>query len=172
MNYWDKQKQLKEVYDRATNDSGVSWHEEYLKEKAKRFEVEEKYERLTRKIKENAIKEVNEREVKDIDEDGVEFEYFETYDYWGNYTATKDGAQGSVKEKLWLVDDEWKAEARKLTKSNLMNALSHKKETEAEFGKLVQERLDDDEEPIKVDFGAGPREVQHIMKRRDYEKDI
>ena len=172
MSYWETKDALKELYVKAVQDPHVAWHLEYLKEKSKRIKAEEKYERLTRKIKENAIKEVNEREVKDIDEDGVEFEYFETYDYWGNYTATKDGAQGSVKEKLWLVDDEWKAEARKLTKSNLMNALSHKKETLAEFGKLVQERLDDDEEPIKVDFGAGPREVQHIMKRRDYEKDI
>ena len=68
MNYWESQKRLKEVYDRATKDSGVSWHEEYLKEKTKRIEIEEKYERLTRKIKENAIKEVAEREIKDIDE--------------------------------------------------------------------------------------------------------
>ena len=50
--YWSKKKQLQEVYDRATKDSGVSWHEEYLKEKEKRIEIQYKYELLTHKIQE------------------------------------------------------------------------------------------------------------------------
>ena len=100
MNYWENQKRLKEVYDRATKNSGISWHEEYLKEKTKRIEVEEKYERLTRKIKENALEEVNEREVD-----------FDPY----------------------------------------LNS---------------QERID-----AYIDFGAGPREIQHIMKDDTYWRD-
>ena len=54
----------KEAYVKVLEDSAHSWHELYLKEKEKRKQVEAKYERLTGKIKENAIKEVNEREVR------------------------------------------------------------------------------------------------------------
>ena len=57
--YWSKQKQLQEVYDRATSDSGVSWHEEYLKEKEKRIEIQYKYELLTYKIRELVIEHAN-----------------------------------------------------------------------------------------------------------------
>ena len=53
----------KEVYDKMVQESALSWHNEWQKERAKRIEIEEKYERLTRKIKENALEEVNEREV-------------------------------------------------------------------------------------------------------------
>ena len=63
MNYWETKDALKELYDKAAQDPHVAWHLEYLKEKSKRIEIEEKYERLTRKIKENAVKEVSEREV-------------------------------------------------------------------------------------------------------------
>ena len=182
MNYWDKQKRLKEVYDRATNDSGVSWHEEYLntkewaeelegdlddchkkfyqlavkynnvtdkllEEKKQRFEVEEKYERLTRKIKENAVKEVSEREGSEVN-----IPVNEKY-----MTLLRQGTSISFPVCCSLEG---------------IRSLKLTYEVQGEFGKLVQERLDDDEEPIKVNFGAGPREVQHIMKRRDYEKDI
>ena len=72
-----KKTKQKEVYDRAVKHSSICWHDECLsaeerladchavliEEKKKRIEAEEKYERLTRKLKEIALKEVNEREV-------------------------------------------------------------------------------------------------------------
>ena len=58
----------KHAYDKMVQESAVCWWKLYEEEKAKRLEAEAKYERLTRKIKENAIKEVAEREIKDIDE--------------------------------------------------------------------------------------------------------
>ena len=61
--YWTRQEEMRELYARAVEDPHVSWHYEYLKEREKRIAIEEKYERLTRKIKENAVKEVSEREV-------------------------------------------------------------------------------------------------------------
>ena len=77
MDYWEKQDAMKRelnklapsgrsiAYVKTLEDSAVSWHREWEKERAKRLSIEAKYERLTRKIKENALKEVNEREVND-----------------------------------------------------------------------------------------------------------
>lgn len=152
MNYWDKQKQLKEVYNRATNDSGVSWHEEYLKEKTKRFEAEAKYERLTRKIKENAVKEVNKREeIKVLIEKGGGNDYY-TY-----VIARKDGEQRYVEMKFETknVTEGELAIAKDMVRDHLKAELERVRDTVKipEFGKLH-----------KVDFGAGEIEVQHKMK--------
>lgn len=75
----------KQAYDKMVQESAVSWwrlyqeesaknvalqrlmrdkNEELIEEATKRLEAEEKYERLTRKIKENAIKEVAERDIE------------------------------------------------------------------------------------------------------------
>ena len=54
----------KEVYDKMVQESAICWWKLYEEEKAKRLAIEEKYEGLTRKIKENAIKEVSERDIE------------------------------------------------------------------------------------------------------------
>ena len=64
--YWENKKQLKELYVKAVKDQQIAWHLEYLKEREKRIAIETKYERLARKIKENAIEKVNEREVAEF----------------------------------------------------------------------------------------------------------
>lgn len=101
MRYWETKDALKELYAKAVQDPHVAWHLEYLKEKSKRIKAEEKYERLTRKIKENAVKEVSERKIKP-------------------------------------------GEIVKIPKGM----------TIPEFGKLVEERLEDDSKPIRVDIDS------------------
>ena len=112
MSYWETKDALKELYVKAVQDPHVAWHLEYLKEKSKRFEAEEKYERLTRKIKENAVKEVAEREVTT-----------------------------PLHEHVKKVAERYFEEATE----DLTNQIL--------YGTKA------------VDFGAGPREVQHILKK-------
>lgn len=57
--YWEKQPQMKEMYDKAINDSGINWWRMYADELAKRKAIEAKYNALTEKIKDNAIRAVN-----------------------------------------------------------------------------------------------------------------
>ena len=98
IDYWEKQeameKQLgkvklngtrEEAYVKLLENSAISFKQMWEEEVAERKKIQRKYDELTRKIKENALEEVNAREV------------------------------------------------------------------EAEFGKLVQERLDDEEDPIRMD---------------------
>ena len=98
IDYWEKQEAMKEqlgkvklngtreeAYVKLLENSAISFKQMWEEEVAERKKIQRKYDELTRKIKENALEEVNAREV------------------------------------------------------------------EAEFGKLVQERLDDEEDPIRMD---------------------
>ena len=109
--YWSKQKQLKEVYDRATTDSGVSWHAEYLKEKEKRIEIQYKYELLTYKITELGIEHANDNDDRVRRARFNEIMAKQEYDKKctpGSVYPTKDFGAGpiEVKHELKEWDDE------------------------------------------------------------------
>lgn len=119
--YWEKQKAMKEqlgkvklngtreeAYVKLLENSAISFKQMWEEEVAERKKIQRKYDELTRKIKENALEEVNAREVND----GSHYMHFEE-------TAP-------ISQMAW--------------------------DKVGEFGKLVQERLDDgDEEPIRMD---------------------
>lgn len=110
MSYWDTKDALKELYVKAVQEPHIAWHLEYLKEKAKRIETEEKYERLTRKIKENAIEEVNAREVETIGNDHWQIED-EHYGYNPEQPAWLTG--DPLNRDLILENDRLKEELEK-----------------------------------------------------------
>ena len=118
--YWEKQDAMKEqlgkvklngtreeAYVKLLENSAISFKQMWEEEVAERKKIQRKYDELTRKIKENALEEVNAREVS---------------------------AVAVVKQEIDRLGTE------------IAEAV-----VRAEFGKLVQERLDDDEDPIRMD---------------------
>ena len=53
----------KEVYDKMVQESAICWWKLYQEEHKKRVEIETKYERLTRKIKKDAVDKILEKEI-------------------------------------------------------------------------------------------------------------
>lgn len=157
-------------------------------ERAKRQQIEAKYQAITRELKKQAVGKVVEREeminrypsnssevpltpfeqIKEGLEEDIHFgisvgkvdeEGRIDLSFLGNIeeNTTKEVIErevvaGRTYKKVW--DDD-----------NISFTLEP---IEAEFGKLVRERLDDESEAIEVDFGAGPIKVHHIMKDEHY----
>ena len=62
--YWDK----KEKFKLLAEKSGTCWHELYTEEKAKREELEAKYNQLLQQIKEEGLERANNKKVDDGNE--------------------------------------------------------------------------------------------------------
>ena len=58
----------KEVYDKMVQESAICWWKLYQEEHKKRVEIETKYERLTRKIKKDAIDKILEKEISPFEQ--------------------------------------------------------------------------------------------------------
>lgn len=59
MNYWETQEAQQELYAKAMKDSGISWHVEYLKLKAKYNELKDKYNAEVSPDETNTVIELN-----------------------------------------------------------------------------------------------------------------
>ena len=124
--YWSKQKQLQEVYDRATTDSGVSWHEEYLKEKEKRIAIQYKYELLTHRLKELAREQVVQTWVDEFAEVPKE-----AWAESGKVYPAKDFGAGPIPVHHKMKQDEWDDERMDIIGQN-GNTGDHYDEVEKE----------------------------------------
>ena len=139
--YWEKQDAMKEqlgkvklngtreeAYVKLLENSAISFKQMWEEEVAERKKIQRKYDSLTRQIKKQAVDKILEREV----EAEINVPLTEKF-----MTLLRQGTSVSYPVCCSLEG----IRSIKLTLDG-----------EGEFGKLVQERLDDGEEPVRVEW--------------------